>query len=182
MLGAEKIRVNVSDEIIQAMWINNMKAIVAMSENRGIGKDDKLPWKGIKQDFQFFKEFTTNKILVVGNNTFSTLPPLKNRNVIVLSNNYMCYEDVYLPMYNYAVCYKPFEPILEYDIHHKGELIVIGGAKTYSLFFPHITEFYVTHVKGVYKADAFMPPFEHLFTKQEIIKEFDGHRVIKYCR
>jgi hypothetical protein len=54
--------------------------------------------------------------------------------------------------------------------------------KTYELFLPYITEFYVTHVKGVYDADTYMIPFEHLYNKQEVIKEFDGHRVVKYTK
>lgn len=159
-----------------------MKAIVAMAKNRAIGKDGKLPWSTIKKDFGWFKEFTINKILVVGSKTFDTLPPLKNRNVIVLSSKYKRYADGYLPMHNYAFCYRPFEPILEYDVHHKGELVVIGGASTYKMFLPYITTFYVTHVNGEYEADTFMPEFEELFTEEELIKEFDGHRVIKYSR
>jgi dihydrofolate reductase len=159
-----------------------MKAIVAMAENRGIGKDRKLPWPSIKDDFKFFKELTTGKILVAGRKTFDVLPPLKNRNLIILSNNYKHYDDGYSPIHNFAFCYRPFELITEYDVCHKGELIVIGGAKTYELFLPYITEFYVTHVKGIFEADTFMPAFEHLFSNQEVIKEFDGHRVIKYSK
>jgi dihydrofolate reductase len=62
-------------------------------------------------------------------------------------------------------------------------LVVIGGAKTYELFLPYITEFYVTHVKGEYDGDTFMPPFEHLFDKQEVIREFECvHKVLKYYK
>ena len=42
--------------------------------------------------------------------------------------------------------------------------------------------FYVTHVNGSYDGDTYMPEFEHLFTIQEIVKEFDGHKVIKYTK
>ena len=154
-----------------------------MDENRGIGKNGGLPWAPIKSDFKWFKEFTMGKILVVGSKTFDTLPSLCNRNAIVLSENFKSYEDGYRPMHNFAWCYKPKTAILEIDLHHKGELIVIGGAKTYTTFMPYITEFYVTHVKGVYKdADTFMPPFEELFTSKEAVKEFDGHWVIKYSK
>lgn len=184
-----------------------MKAIAAMAENRAIGRDDKLPWHSIKEDFNFFKEFTIGKILVVGNKTFYTLPPLKNRNMVVLTNMSNCiYEDAYDPKNNSASCYGNKDDILDLDRHHKGELIVIGGAKTYELFLPYITEFYVTHVKGEYEADTFMPPFEHLFAKKKIIrafndkgtficpdlfqaeidpeslKDFDGHQIIKYSK
>lgn len=182
-----------------------MKAIVAMSNNRAIGKNKGLPWPIIKEDFQFFKDFTTNKILVVGNKTFSTIPPLRNRNIIILTNNSISYEDGYDPIYNYGYCYKSYKTILDIDEHHKNNLICIGGAKTYELFLPFITELYVTHINGTYDADTFMPPFEHLFSKKEIIrafnkyivmypslntsginpdslKEFDGHKVIRYSK
>lgn len=157
-----------------------MKAIAAIDERRGIGKNNGIPWK-ISEDFKWFKEFTIGKILVVGKTTFDNLPPLKNRNLIVLTNNKKCYEDNYDPITNTANCYRNSEEILNIDAHHKGELIVIGGAKTYEFFLPNITEFYVTHVKGSYDADTYMIPFEHNFNNQQLIKEFEGgHKVIKY--
>lgn len=162
-----------------------MKAIAAMAaNNRAIGKDNDLPWrcKGkISEDFKWFKEFTTGKILVVGNKTFDTLPPLRNRNVIVLTKYSDSYEEGYDPIYNYAHCYKSFEEILEIN-ECQPNLICAGGAKTYDLFLPYITEFYVTHIKGNYAGDTFMPAFEYLFSQQELVKEFDGHRVIRYSK
>jgi len=56
-----------------------MKAILAMSKNRAIGKNGGLPWPSIKEDFKWFKEFTMGNTLIVGKNTFDTLPLLKNR-------------------------------------------------------------------------------------------------------
>lgn len=158
-----------------------MKAIAAMDENRGIGKDRQLPWPIIKEDFRFFKEFTTNKILIVGHNTFNTLPPLRNRNIVILTKYSEEYEEVYDPVYNYAYCYRNFQGILDIN-DGQPNLICAGGAKTYQLFLPYITEFYVTHVKGIHDADTFMPPFEHLFTKQDPVKEFDGHHIIRYSK
>lgn len=165
-----------------------MKAIAAMSENRAIGKNGGLPWAPIKADFAWFKEFTTGKILVMGWNTANTLPPLKNRNKIVVSTktskdnwDIYAYEDYYDPITNSAQTYMLSSCVIELDTLQP-DLVCIGGAKTYELFLPYITEFYVTHVKGVYDCDVFMPPFEHLFSKQELIKEFDGHRVVKYSK
>jgi dihydrofolate reductase len=157
-----------------------MKAIVAMALNRAIGRDDKLPWHPIKEDFRWFKEFTTGKILVTGRKTFDALPPLKNRNLIVLTRYDIGYADTYNPKNNMAYCYRNKDDILNLDSHHKGELIVIGGAKTYELFLPHITEFYVTHIKDEYEADTFMPPFEHLFSKKEIIRAFNDKNMVMY--
>lgn len=160
-----------------------MKAIAAMAENRAIGKDNDLPWrcKGkVSEDFKWFKEFTTNKILVVGSKTFDTLPPLRNRNIIVLTKFSDGYEDGYDPIYNCAWCYKSYEEILELNQCQQLNMICVGGAKTYELFMPYITEFYVTHVKGEYEADTFMPPFEHLFAKKDLVRKVDGNQVIVY--
>lgn len=157
-----------------------MKAIAAMDENRGMGYKNNIPWN-VKEDFKWFKEFTTNKILVMGRKTFETLPPLKNRNIIVLTKFGDAYEDVYEPINNSANCHRLFGEIITID-QVQPNLICAGGAKTYEVFLPFITEFYVTHIKGTYDADVYMPAFEHLFTKQEVVKEFDGHRVVCYSK
>ena len=62
-----------------------MKAIIAMAQNRVIGKNNGLPWPSIKEDFKWFKEFTMGKTLIVGKTTFDTLPLLKNRECLVLT-------------------------------------------------------------------------------------------------
>lgn len=165
-----------------------MKAIAAMSENRAIGKNGGIPWR-IKEDFQWFKEFTMGKILVVGWNTANTLPPLKNRNKIIVNNktseeewSILAHEDYYDAIMNSAQTYMSSSCVVELDTLQPN-LICIGGAKTYELFLPIITEFYVTHVKGSYDADVFMPPFEHLFAKREMIGYLDGgHEVIRYSK
>jgi dihydrofolate reductase len=158
-----------------------MKAIMAMASNRVIGKNNSLPWPSIKEDFKWFKEFTMGKILIVGHTTFTALPTLKNRNLIVLTR--MVYPDTYNPLSNMAFCYRDKNNIVNLDSSHNGELIVIGGAKTYELLLPYITEFYVTHVNGEYEGDTYIFPFEHLFDKQEVIREFDGgHKVIRYSK
>jgi dihydrofolate reductase len=169
-----------------------MKAIAAMGANRVIGKDYTLPWPSIKEDFKHFREFTMGKILIVGHKTFSTLPVLKNRNLIVLtrySSKEQTVDDIinhkqgYDPINNMGYCYRNQDNILDLHSNHKDNLVVIGGAKTYELFLPNITEFYVTHVNGEYDGDTFMPAFEHLFNTKEIIREFEGgHKVIKYSK
>jgi dihydrofolate reductase len=159
-----------------------MKAIVAMSKNRCIGKNNNLPWH-VPEDFLWFKEFTTGKILVVGHNTYDTLPPLKNRNLIIVSKNPLDYKHKYDPLINSAYCFEYFQNILEINKYHNRELIVIGGSKTYESFMPYITEFYVTHINGDYEGDTFMPKFEHLFENREVIKEFNGgHKVCKFTK
>lgn len=164
-----------------------MKAIVAFDEKRGMGFQNRLPWKiPIKDDFSWFKEFTMGKILVVGWNTASTLPPLKNRNKIIINKSNIAdpylFEDYYDPIINSAQTYMSSSCVVELDALQPN-LVCIGGAKTYELFLPIITEFYVTHVKGSYDADVFMCGFEDFFPNKELIKELDGgHKIIKYYK
>lgn len=163
-----------------------MKAIIAMAKNRVIGKNGGLPWSPIKEDFKHFKEFTVGNTIVVGKNTFDTLPLLKNRECLVLvkedkimvtnPNQYLVNNN---SMTGQLVTMKDIE---SYSQFKRDYLIVAGGAKTYIKLLPYITEFYVTHVNGTYDGDTFMPEFEHLFTNQEVVKQFDGHKVIKYTK
>ena len=163
-----------------------MKAIIAMAQNRVIGKNGGLPWPSIKEDFKWFKEFTMGKTIIVGKNTFDTLPLLKNRECLVLvredkimvasPNQYLVNNN---SMTGQLVTMNDIEL---YSQFRRDYLIVAGGAKTYVNLLPYIDEFYVTHVNGSYDGDTYMPEFEHLFPNQEVIKEFDGHRVINHTK
>ena len=164
-----------------------MKAIVAMAKNRVIGKNSALPWPSIKEDLNHFKEFTTGKTLIVGKNTFDTLPLLKNRECLVLTKPVEAIDAYITNQYminNNAMTGQmiTMEDVESYSRFRKDYLIVVGGAKTYVKLLPYITEFYVTHVNGNYDGDTFMPEFEHLFAHQEVVKEFDGHKVIVYTK
>ena len=157
-----------------------MKAILAMAKNRVIGNNGKLPWPSIKEDFKWFKEFTTGKKLIVGKNTFDTLPMLKNREILVLTRRV---EELSHISNQYLINKNDLTGKIISDVSDLNpDIIVAGGAKTYVRLLPYITEFYVTHVYGNYEGDTFMPPFEDLFTHQEVVKEFDRHKVIVYTR
>ena len=158
-----------------------------MAKNRVIGKNGGLPWPSIKEDFRWFKEFTTGKKLIVGKNTFDTLPLLKNREILVLTRR-IEELDVYLQnqyfINNNNLTGKLIDAtdVSLMDLNDDPDIIVAGGAKTYVRLLPYINEFYVTHVNGSYEGDTYMPPFEDLFSKFELVKEFDGHKVIKYSK
>lgn len=159
-----------------------MKAIAAMAENRAIGLNGGIPWH-VKADFQWFKEFTLGKTIIVGKNTFDTLPLLKRRDCWVLARKVVDCD-------NQNIVNKNGQSglIVDYNYIQKNidtcdsQCIVAGGAKTYKLLMPFISEFYVTIIHGEYTGDVFMPDFEHFFSNQEVIKKFDEHRVIKYSK
>ena len=66
--------------------------VVALSNNRVIGKDNDLPWN-LKTDLKHFREYTTNKILIMGRKTFESIGrPLPNRTNIIVSKTIQSIE------------------------------------------------------------------------------------------
>jgi dihydrofolate reductase len=60
-------------------------ALAAMSLNRVIGVDGKIPWH-LPEDFKWFKKLTTGGIVLMGRKTFLSLPkPLSNRTNVVFT-------------------------------------------------------------------------------------------------
>lgn len=61
--------------------------IAAIDLNNGIGKNNEMLFH-IKEDLNFFKQTTLNKIVVMGRKTFESIgKPLPNRTNVVLSSN-----------------------------------------------------------------------------------------------
>jgi dihydrofolate reductase len=61
--------------------------IVAVANNNVIGNNNQIPWY-IKQDLRHFQELTTGSTVIMGRNTWDSLPvkPLKNRINIVITS------------------------------------------------------------------------------------------------
>ena len=61
--------------------------IAAYDPNRVMGRQNSLPWK-IKEDMAFFKEITTDNIVIMGRKTYESIgKPLPKRLNIVLTKN-----------------------------------------------------------------------------------------------
>jgi dihydrofolate reductase len=156
-----------------------IKAIAAMDNNRLIGRGGGLPWPTIKEDFQWFKTFTANQYLVVRSTTYRTLPPLPNRKLLVLTDSFS--ERWFNPFNDTAMTTLSREDII--GVAEKRDVIVIGGAKTYTLFMDFIKEFYVTHVNGSYDGDTYMPPFSDSLNQTTLIASLEnGHKIFRYTR
>ena len=63
-------------------------AILAMTEDRVIGRDNELAWH-IPEDLAHFKNLTLGQVVIMGRNTFFSLPekfrPLPGRRNVVLT-------------------------------------------------------------------------------------------------
>lgn len=100
-----------------------MKAIIAVNNLGFIGLDDKLLWHN-KEDLRHFKELTRGSTLLVGYRTATGLPPLPNRELIVVSK----YDESTEHYFNAEWC--------------------IGGKKTYEDFCNIFTELHISHINN----------------------------------
>lgn len=129
-----------------------MNFIVAVSKEFAIGKNNGLLFN-LPRDLKYFKEKTLNKVVVMGDRTYLSLPfrPLKNRTNIVLSNN---------PNFNAegVIIARSlddlFDVLKEFD---DDDIFVIGGGSVYNLMMPYCKYAFVTEVdKPVPDADTYI--------------------------
>jgi len=127
-----------------------LSIIVAVAQNNAIGKDNKLLWH-ISEDLKRFKMLTSGKTIVMGKNTFYSLPvrPLPNRINIVITD---------IPDEKIEGC------VMAYSIEDAinkcddtNENFIIGGASVYSQFMPYADKLYLTKVNKDFEADCFFP-------------------------
>src|SRR5215510_6058813 len=152
--------------------------IVAVDQNLAIGKGGKLPWH-YSADMRFFKQTTLGNTVVMGRRTWSTLKgPLPGRQNIVLTRN----ADVAVPD-DVKIMNDP-HAVLEFAKTDDTHVFVIGGAKVYKAFLPHIDRWLVTEVPlAVEGADTFMPKnFLDGFEIYEVRQLDEGLRVKSYER
>ncbi len=133
-----------------------MKAIVAVDENWGIGRNNDLLFS-IPEDMKFFRQTTLNKTVVMGRKTLESFPggnPLKNRNNIVLSRN--------LEKDGVVVVKDLSELKAELEKYSSQDVFVIGGASVYELLLPYCESALVTKVYANGNATAFFPNLDEI--------------------
>ena len=144
----------------------SINAILAMDDNLGIGIEGKLPWPHNKKDMQWFRDNTSEHVVVMGRRTWESFgcKKLPNRINVVVTNR---------------------EVEGEPDRVERGEMVeiistvackysnldiwIIGGSDLYRQALPYCDKLYVTRIKGVYKCDTFM-----------YNSDFEGFDVLEY--
>jgi dihydrofolate reductase len=152
--------------------------IVAVDKNLAIGKDGKLPWH-YSADMRFFKETTIGNAVVMGRRTWSTLKgPLPNRQNMVLTRGGNIEPNESL------IVMTEVDDVLDFARTLDSHLFVMGGAKVYQAFLPHIQRWIVTEIPlTVEGADTFMPrTFLDGFEMYEMRQLDEGLRVKFYER
>lgn len=133
-----------------------MKAIAAVDKNWGIGFRNKL-LERIPEDMKFFTNITLGKVVVMGRETYESLPgtrPLKNRINIVLSSKMQKNMD------GITVCGSMEQLFGEISRYPYDDIIIIGGATVYGQMLPYCSEALITKFSNVHEADSFFPDMD----------------------
>lgn len=142
----------------------SISIIVAIAQNNAIGKDNKLLWH-ISEDLKRFKRLTGGNTVIMGKNTFFSLPvrPLPNRTNIVITD---------IPEEKLEGCimaYSIEEAINKCD--DMKENFVIGGGSIYRQFLPIADKLYITKVHKDFEADCFFQDID--LKKWKLISQED---------
>jgi dihydrofolate reductase len=127
--------------------------IVAISENYGIGKNNRLLWN-IPDDLKRFKQLTLGNCVIMGKRTWESLPrkPLPGRQNVVITDIPDECIDCGTTAYSIEDAIKKCE---------KGkEIFIIGGGSVYRQFMPLADKLYITHIHKKAPADTWFPEID----------------------
>ena len=174
-----------------------MESILATDINFGISKDGKIPWKS-KKDMSFFFNKTKNNVVIMGKNTYFSLPeeyrPLKNRLNIVLTKNPSIFtNNIELECNN--IFFTNNEKINEFIESNREKTIkqypflsssfkifIIGGKQIYEKYIPLCDTVWVTTIKNNYNCDLFLNYQYKQQFKDELVEEDNELNIVKWTK
>lgn len=134
--------------------------IVACAQNMAIGKNNDLLWH-ISDDLKRFKTLTSGHTVIMGRNTFDSLPkkPLPKRRNIVVTHNANFHYDIPETATGTLDVAHSVEAALQMA-KDEDEVFVMGGANLYRQFLPLADKLFVTWVYADFAADVFFPEID----------------------
>jgi dihydrofolate reductase len=126
--------------------------IVAMTRDRVIGLNGKIPWH-ISKDLKLFKKLTLGNTVIMGRRTFESLgKPLPKRNNIVISR-VMEKGDGFEVFPSLDIGIKSAEQLGR-------EIFFIGGGELYRQVLGLCDRMYISWVKGQFQGDTYFPEID----------------------
>lgn len=174
-----------------------MECIYAVDIKNGLSKDGKIPWHS-KKDLQFFMNKTKNNVVIMGKNTYFSLPSLlKNRLNVILTRNiselkelitnksesstdYLITDNdkIHEFILNNREKYLQEYPFLKNDF----KIFFIGGKIIYEKYIPLCKTIWVTKIKKDYLCDLILDyDYSNEFNK-ELVDEDKELTIIKYVK
>lgn len=139
--------------------------VVAMSENRVIGRAGEMPWR-MSNDLKRFKRITMGHHIVMGRKTFDSIGrPLPGRTSVVISRT-ATYDD---PQIKVARSLPEAIEIAGDD----DEIFITGGAQIYAEAVPLADRIYLTQIHcEIEDGDTFFPEIDW---RQYKVEEDEAH-------
>ena len=134
-----------------------------MDQARGIGIDNKLPWR-LSSDLKRFKNLTMGHHIIVGRKTLESIgSALPGRRTIILTHS---------PNFTFPGCLVAgsLEEALNLARENgETEAFICGGALVFEEALPIADRFYLTQVRARVNADTFFPEWnEDRWAEQEV--------------
>jgi len=129
--------------------------VVAMAENRVIGKNNQLIWH-LPAALKFFKNLTTGHPIIMGRKTYESIgKPLPNRTNIIITRQ---------PDFKVEGCLvaHSLNEALMMAQQLDSEIFVIGGAEIYRQAMFLADTIYLTEVHHEFDGDTFFPEIDTL--------------------
>ena len=163
--------------------------IAALSENRVIGNNGKIPWH-IPEDLKRFRKLTLEHPVIMGRKTYESIgKPLEKRtNFVVTRNKEFNPEGIVI---SYSIeeaiekaCRKssPIEEAIEKAEEYKKEIYIIGGEEIYRQTIDLATKLRLTEVKGEYEGDAYFPEIDENKWVKGVLSKFDKYSFVTYIK
>lgn len=144
-----------------------IKAIFAIDSKGGFGLAGRLPWPKNKDDMDNFRKYTHNTNIVMGRNTYNTLPTLPYRNPVVVTSRRIDKVDCLFSK-------RWLEQLEElHNVINEGtkDYIIIGGSQLLTKeTLSKCDEIRLTVFKGEFEADVTIP--EELITWLDMNSEY----------
>lgn len=133
--------------------------IAAIGENNELGKNGNLIWN-IPKDLKYFREKTKGSVIVMGRNTFNSLPKiLPGRKHIILSST----NNFNKQLNDEVIVVNSKNALLDLckGISENKEIFIIGGESLYRMFIDIADRLYITHIKEIDEnADVYFPKID----------------------
>jgi len=163
-----------------------ISAIAAISDNRALGKDNKLLFK-IPEDFERMKHLSMGHPIIMGRKTFESIGrPLPGRLNVVITRDTDWKAEGITVVYSLdnaiQECIKYYVSRIKYGdekihntkyiIHNTDqEIFIFGGGQIYKEAMPKIDRLYLTIVHKNVEADTFFPDYSEF---KKVIEKKDG--------
>ncbi len=148
-----------------------------MTSERVIGNGNEIPWH-IRDDLKLFKRITTGNIVIMGKNTWESIPvtarPLRGRTNIIVSTT--------LPMQHGAMVCRSVPDALNEAEKQNGEIFCVGGAQLYAEMIGVAEIMHISWIKAAYVGDKIFPEIDFSEWRIEASADYPEFRYIKYAR